>query len=129
MRWKSPPLYLILKRLAILAIGALTLVQCGQNYNSNSNDGGGDIGIDCTANARLCAAYTAIQSNHCFECHGWSSYKTDAAWEGAGLVVAGSTAGSQLITKLKNSGGDMPQNYGAISNDDYSALVSWIQNL
>ena len=110
-------------------LSLLALAGCGQNYNSNSNDGGGDIGIDCSTKANLCAAYTAIRANHCFECHAWSGYKSDAAWVSAGLVVADSPSDSTLIKQLKNSGGTMPQNYTPLSADDYNAIVTWIQNM
>lgn len=114
-----------------LLVSIVTLLSCGQDYNSNSGDAtkGSDIGIDCTSApaARLCAAYTAIQSNHCFECHvAWSAYKTDAAWTGSGLVTAGNASGSVLISRIRNAGGDMPQNYGPLPQADYDALLAWI---
>jgi mono/diheme cytochrome c family protein len=103
-------------------------VACGQFYNSNSSDGAGSA-FDCATDPNLCAAYKAISDNHCFECHAWSRYKTDAEWTGAGLVVAGSPSTSLLIKRLKNSGSTMPQNFPALSTADYNALVTWIQNL
>jgi hypothetical protein len=129
MTWRLKPRRITGKCLAVLVLGTIGVTSCGQNYNSDSNDAGGDIGIDCSTNASLCAAYTVIQNNHCFECHSWSGYKTNAAWVSAGLVVADDPTDSMIIKQLKNSGGTMPQNYTPLLSSDYNSLVSWIQNL
>jgi len=105
------------------------VLSCGQNYNSSTNDNGGDIGIDCTTQAQLCTAYSALKNNHCFECHSWSGYRTDQAWISAGLVVKDSPLSSQLVTNLKNAGGSMPQNNSPMSSDEYDAVTTWIQNM
>jgi hypothetical protein len=110
----------------VLAVG---LTACGQNYNSSSNDGGGDLGIDCTVQAQLCSAYTAMKTNHCFECHSWSGYRTNQDWLNSGLVIKDNPSGSRLITQLKNAGGTMPQNNSPMASDDYDAITAWIRNM
>lgn len=107
----------------------LGLMSCGQNYNSNTNDNGGELGIDCATAPALCEAYTAMRDNHCFECHGWSGYRTDAAWISSGLVSKNDPANSRLITKLKNAGGNMPQNFSPMTSSEYTAVRTWIQNM
>jgi len=131
MRLRSLPEFHISKRYLLILFACLNLVYCGQNYNSNSDDNVTDIGIDCTANPRLCLAYAAIRKNHCFQCHQWAGYKTDTAWENDpnGLIIIGSPSTSMLVTRLKNSGSSMPLTYGPLSSDDYNAIVNWIQNL
>lgn len=113
---------------SILAAISIALTDCGQNFNSNSGDHAGG-GISCPNDANLCIAYDVITNNHCFDCHQWSSYTTDADWIGAGLINPGNPTKSLIISNLKNSGGAMPQNFGALSNSDFNALVTWIQNL
>ncbi|MGZ3723077.1 MAG: hypothetical protein ACXVA9_09115 [Bdellovibrionales bacterium] len=107
----------------------LTLASCGQNYNSSTNDNGGELGIDCATEPRLCAAVLAMKNNHCFECHSWSGYKTDASWIAAGLVTKDNPGNSKLVQQLKNAGGTMPQNYSPMSSDEYDAVKTWIQNM
>lgn len=116
-------------RIAAVICSLFTLLACGQNYNSSSNDNGGDIGIDCTVQPRLCAAYMAMKSNHCFECHSWSSYRTDQDWSAAGLVVKNNPSSSLLVQQLKNAGGTMPQDNSPMSDDEYTSIKTWIQNM
>lgn len=132
MRSRSRPRCLINnpRRLAIATVVAaaiLVLSNCGQNYNSNSNDVTGSSNIDCGLYAKLCTAYPVIQHNHCFQCHSWSGYRTDEQWVQAGLVVPGSPNTSSLIKQLQNTGGDMPKDYSALSSDDIDTLKAWIQ--
>jgi hypothetical protein len=110
----------------VIAVGAMG---CGQDYNSNSNDGELNTTISCPTDANLCTAYAVIKANHCFECHSWSGYLTDAAWKSAGLVQAGNPSSSLLILQLKNSGGTMPENYSPLSSSDLQSLKTWIQGM
>jgi hypothetical protein len=123
-------------RLSLLAIYfciPITLCHCGQDYNSDSSDAAfANLNLDCsgTSGQQLCAAVIVFMSNKCFTCHSsWTSYNTDNAWIQAGLVTAGNATGSLLITKLSNSGGDMPKNLPPISATDYATLQTWIGNM
>ena len=114
----------------------LLLSSCGQTFNSNTNDTGlvalgacSEAGT--TAGDRYCAAEAIIQSR-CINCHSgyhdqWSTWKNDAAWKTSGRVVAGSTAGSTLITRLKNQGGNMPADAPQMADTEYQTLIEWVQ--
>lgn len=113
------------------------LTSCGQSFNSNTGDEAFTAinGIDTStpAGVRLNAAYTVLK-NECMSCHtgyhnSWNAYKTDAAWQSAGLVVAGSTAASSVYGRLKNVGGDMPLLNPQISDSERQTLETWITSL
>ena len=119
--------------LRILLIACLIcLSACGQDYNSNSQDGVlADLGLDCGGTGqRLCNAALVFVNNKCYQCHGsWSAYNSNAKWLGSGLVKQANPSGSRLIQKLINAGGNMPLGGGAISGADYATLQTWILNL
>ena len=114
----------------------MLLTSCGQTYNSNSSDTGLVALGACSeagtaAGDRYCAA-EAINQNRCINCHSgyhdqWASYTNDAAWKTSGRVVAGSTAGSTMITRLKNQGGNMPTDNPQIPDAEYQTLLEWVQ--
>lgn len=113
------------------------LTGCGQSFNSSSGDSAftATNGIDTTtpAGQRLDAAYTVLK-NECMSCHtgyhnSWNNYKTDLAWQSAGLVVSGDPAGSQVYFRLKNVGGDMPQLNPQISEIERQTIEDWISQL
>lgn len=113
----------------------MALSSCGQTFNSNTSDTGLIPFAACGAgnSDEYCAAEVIIRDK-CINCHSgyhdqWASYKTDADWLGSGRVVAGSTAGSTLITRLKNQGGNMPADAPQISDADYQTLITWVQSL
>tara|TARA_R110000868_G_scaffold209490_5_gene459318 strand:+ start:1077 stop:1445 length:369 start_codon:yes stop_codon:yes gene_type:complete len=117
--------------LAILVSG------CGQSFNSNTGDQAftATNGIDTStaAGQRLDAAFTVLK-NECMSCHtgyhnSWNSYKTDLAWQSAGLVTSGVPTSSQVYTRLKNVGGDMPQLNPQISETERQILEDWITQL
>lgn len=111
----------------------ISLISCGQTFNSQSGDKfSGSILVDNTTpdGARSSKAFTILDRS-CTGCHtsyhaNWRSFQTDAAWVANGLVVKGQADISPVITKLKNVGGNMPPSAPAISNDDYQALLDWI---
>jgi mono/diheme cytochrome c family protein len=127
MRSKSRPLFLISSFAAALGLAAF-LFACGQNYNSDSNDASGSAAA-CPDVSNTCTAYAAMAKNHCFQCHPWGGFTTDAQWLNAGLVSRGNPTVSSLIKELKNSGGQMPKDYSPLSTADYNKLVTWIQNM
>lgn len=115
----------------------ILLTSCGQSFNSNSGDEAYTAvnGIDTStpAGQRLDAAYTVLKSE-CMSCHtgyhnSWNAYKTDLAWQNAGLVSAGNTASSAVYMRLKNVGGDMPLLNPQISETKRQTLETWITNL
>ncbi len=120
---------------SLMFLMSVTLYSCGQDYNSNSGDSnlGQDTSkIDCTteSGARFCAALTILQAE-CSSCHThsiWGSYVTEAQWTKK-LVKPGDADTSSLITKLKNVGGNMPQDAGALSDDDFQTLRTWINEM
>ncbi len=124
----------MMKKILTLTFTMLVLSGCGQDYNSNSGDGGQYSpieGIDSSTadGARLLAAYRVAQTK-CFQCHQWSSYKTSAAWVSAGLVVAGNSDGSEMWTILKNNGGNMPPDpIAQLTQEELDAVKTWIDNM
>ena len=115
---------------------ATLLLSCGQTFNSNTNDKGLVSLTACSeagtpAGDRYCAAESIIQ-NRCINCHTgyhdqWATYNNDSEWKASGRVVAGSTAGSSLITRLKNQGGNMPADAPQIPDSEYQTLINWVQ--
>ncbi len=122
----------------LIVILLASLSSCGQTFNSNSNDANLTAFTACSeagtaAGDRYCAAETIIRTR-CTNCHSgyhdqWSSYTNDAAWKASGRVVAGSVAGSTVITRLKNQGGNMPADAPQISDTEYQTLVEWVQQM
>jgi hypothetical protein len=97
----------------LIFISLFLLTGCGQTFNSNTSDTGLIPLLDCTeggtaAGDRFCAAKLIIQDK-CINCHSgyhdqWAAFTNDALWKSSGRLLAGSTAGSSLITRLKNHG-------------------------
>ncbi|MFT6070650.1 MAG: putative membrane protein [Bacteriovoracaceae bacterium] len=120
----------------LFLISIVLLSSCGQTFNSNTSDAGLIPLLACTeagtaAGDRYCAAQTIIQEK-CVNCHSgyhdqWAAYTNDSHWKTSGRVVAGSTAGSTLITRLKNQGGNMPADNPQISDSNYQVLIEWVQ--
>lgn len=115
----------------------LLLIAC-QDYNSNSSDKeryGGDVQLE--NNPQFRDAYRIIQ-NRCVNCHtsqvhaGWSAYTTNAKWKESGLIIEGNPQDSSLIQRIINTGetnSDMPLGGSALPNDEYDALLQWVQNI
>jgi len=108
-------------------------VSCGQDFNSNSFDKQryGNTGIDNTT--PFGKAFNVIQTN-CIDCHTghhniYSGYTTSQAWVNSGLVKAGDFAGSPLIIKLINYGGNMPQGGSQLNQTEITYLQDWINAL
>lgn len=121
----------------VLLIGLLGS-GCGQTYNSNTEDFNLLPSSFCSnqANTNLCAANEIIQTK-CTNCHtspihaGWAAYDTDAEWTASGnnRVVAGNPDASTLITKLKNYGGNMPDQAPPLTESEVQTLRDWINGL
>jgi hypothetical protein len=109
-----------------LIVSLFFITSCGQSNNSSSGD-------SKYSSAGSSDAAIAIINSRCISCHegyhdNWSNFTTFADYEDAGLVVGGSPLSSILITRLKNSGGDMPKNGPALDADEYLAVENWITN-
>lgn len=127
-----------MNKLASLIFLTLLLSACGQSFNSNTSDFNLIASNFCTdqSNLRLCAANEILQ-NKCANCHtsaihaAWTSYSTDAEWLAAGnnRVVAGDADASTIITKLKNYGGNMPDQAPELTDAEAQALRDWIDAL
>ncbi|MBP6217877.1 MAG: cytochrome c [Oligoflexales bacterium] len=121
----------------ILRMGQVCLlfvcIQCGQSYNSDSQDKqlaaleGGSTNATISASTK---ASIAILKTNCMACHSnWSSYTTDKSWSSSELVTSGDANNSQLISILINNGGSMPKDGDALSQSDYDTLVNWINGM
>jgi len=116
----------------ILILGVL--VSCGQDYNSNTGDFAQYApieGIDSSTpdGTRLLASYKVFQAK-CFQCHTWSAYKTSADWVSAGLVSKGNSSASQVYTRLKNTGGDMPPDpIAELTAAELLTVETWINQM
>ncbi|TNE95422.1 MAG: hypothetical protein EP326_15170 [Deltaproteobacteria bacterium] len=120
-----------MKYISLIVLFLLT--SCGQDYNSNSFDRQryGNTGIDNTT--PFGKAFNVIQTN-CINCHTgyhniYSNYTTSQAWVNSGLVKANDFAGSPLIIKLINYGGNMPQGGSQLGQTEINYLNDWITNL
>lgn len=135
MKWKLPrpcPLnnsFLFKDMVRALALLSL-FVSCGQNFNTNTFDakafGSG------TVEAALADSFAILQDK-CMSCHNyhqqWQTYRTSAQWVAAGRVIPGNAFASDLITRMKNFGGDMPLEGDSLSSDEADVIRQWINAL
>lgn len=121
----------------ILALFTSFIFGCGQDLNSNSFDELEskvvEIDTSTPAGVRLAKAYGVLKDN-CMNCHSayhsnWYDYNTDAKWLSDGVVLEGDFSGSDLISRLKNYGGDMPKGSSSISQAEVDSLQDWIDNI
>jgi len=113
----------------ILALFFL-LIGC-QDYNSDSFDKDNYGPSELTGGADFRTAYPIIK-DRCASCHAhsdWSGYKSEQDWVTQGLVKAGDSANSSLVYRIVNYGGDMPEGQGAIPDDEFNAIKTWVDNL
>lgn len=115
---------------SIILITALMFFNnCGQDFNSNSGDAllASQLNIDCTLpeNVQLCPALLVLKRN-CASCHAPWMYESTAEFISSGLIVPGDPGSSELLTSIKNMGGDMPPNSGALPTADFNAIVDWV---
>lgn len=114
------------------------LVGC-QDYNSNTADRAKYAPVELENNPEFQRAYSVLR-NRCANCHtsnihsAWPSYVTSADWvnSGSGRVIAGNAPGSNLVIRTINSGhtnSNMPVGGSPLPNDEYDAIVEWIDNL
>ena len=126
----------MLQKLAYIST-SLLLVSCYQDINSNSYDDSYSLtnGIDTSTpnGKRLSTAYNVLKDK-CMSCHTgyhnkWIDYTTDAKWLNSGLVEPNNAFSSEIITKLKNMGGNMPKDNPQIPEKDFDNLVLWIEDI
>jgi hypothetical protein len=119
-----------------LCFSLLFFIGCGQTFNSNTEDFNLLASSFCTdqSNTALCTANEIIQTK-CTTCHTsnihafWSGLDTNAEWVASGRVVAGNPDASNLVTKLKNYGGNMPDQAPELSDADAQAIRDWISGI
>jgi mono/diheme cytochrome c family protein len=97
--------------------------------SEETGTGGGSGGGGATA-------FTTAQSiltQRCTGCHANYGSMSQAQWVASGLVVAGSSASSTLVMKLRGSGvagaGDMPADGSSLSGPQITAIRAWIDGL
>lgn len=121
----------------VVLLLALAFLSGCQDYNSNTNDRERFGRVNLTGGAKFEAAYYIIQQR-CTNCHSssihnsWASYTSEADWISRGYVVAGDPDSSRLIFRIINSGGtdsNMPLGLGPLPNDEYQALVDWVNEI
>jgi uncharacterized membrane protein len=120
----------------ILPALLLLLVSC-QDYNSNSNDVERFSKVNLTpSGGKFEAAYYIIQQR-CTNCHSstihnsWAKYTNQQDWIDKGYVTANDPDNSQLIFRIINHGStdsNMPLGMGPLPNDEYQALVDWVND-
>lgn len=118
-------------KIALIAL-LLTYIGC-QDYNSNTFDEDRYGVIELSGGPEFEAAYTALQKN-CMSCHEhghWAEYTNEQDWViNENLVVAGDVAGSKLVFRIVNYGGnnsDMPVGGGQIPENEYNAIKTWVE--
>ena len=100
------------------------LISCGQSFNSSTGD-------TKYSTAGSSEAAIGIINSRCISCHegyhdSWSAFLEFSDYEAAGLVSGGAASTSLMITRLKNTGGDMPKNGPALDAEEYLAVENWI---
>lgn len=120
-----------------LSMGIIGLATCGQDFNSNSFDGGTQV-FDCSAEAdpTECESLN-ILSAKCINCHtgqhsSWAAYTTANDYITSGRITAGSADASTLITKLNlhSPPGNMPPTGSTqLTVSEYDTLVLWVEGL
>ena len=120
-----------------IVISALILVSCYQEINSNSFDDSysSTNGIDTSTpnGKRLSTAYNVLKDK-CMSCHTgyhnkWIDFTTDTKWIDSGLIQPNNAFSSDIITRLKNMGGNMPKDNPQIPEKDFDDLVLWIDDI
>lgn len=120
----------------LLFLLVMTFSSC-QDSNSNSTDRivYSDL-IEDPDDPNFGPAFQVI-TNRCISCHSstthdvWSNYLTTQAWINSGDIKPGEPENSKLITRMKNYNAQetMPQGGGAIPNDEYEKLLTWIEGM
>lgn len=114
---------------------SLLLSGC-QSYNSHTGDKAKFAEVELENNAQFRAAYKVIQ-NRCINCHGgnhntWATYVNSQLWIDNGLIIARDPQASKLIRRTINSGvvgANMPPGGSPLPNDEYQAILDWINDL
>jgi uncharacterized membrane protein len=111
---------------------------CIQSTNSHSNDAT-LWGREQITDPTFAAAYRVL-NNRCINCHSgrhahWSDYQTVEEWyafeNGEALVVPNNLQASSIINRLTLWGnvGGMPEGEANLTDEEYTALRTWIQSL
>jgi uncharacterized membrane protein len=122
---------LFMKKLLFAILQIFIFSSCGKLQNSNTSDAS-LYGSAISGTSNFQSART-ILSNKCFSCHAnWSAY-TETQYVSAGLVVAGSTTGSTLYTRIRGNdtgtAGDMPISGANLTTDEVTTMKTWIQGI
>lgn len=89
--------------------------------------------ISTPGGVRLKNSYFILKEK-CMSCHtgyhsDWTKYNTDELWEQNQLVIAGDSEASELIIRMKNSGGDMPLGGSGLDLNNFEIVKEWIDNI
>lgn len=118
-----------MKRLGLVV---LVLLAAGCNYQVKKSAGDAGVGPETkpTTEAITFAEVKVVLDKRCSTCHHHADdFKTYDSTMATGDVVAGNAAGSDLVTRLKNFGGDMPRGGAGPIPDEEAALIrDWINN-
>ncbi len=131
MRFKYLKSSHILASTCLLLLAVITSCK-QQTFNSNSGDGnlgGNDCSSYSGSDLRFCDAQNVILKR-CVGCHSgyhniYASY-TEADYKSNFLITAGDSAGSTLFSILLNEGGNMPKDGKPLPDEEYTALMEWI---
>lgn len=113
------------------------LLSCGQDFNSNSFDktiySPALIDTSTPEGQRLSDAYEILVEK-CASCHkgyhnNYSGLITSQDWIDSGNIVKGNSSGSDLVIRLQNEGGNMPENGEIISTEDHQTIKDWIDQI
>lgn len=115
---------------------SLFTLGCGQSFNSNTEDKNLLPSSFCAnqSQTQLCTANEIIQKK-CTNCHTsnihafWAPFDTNEEWVASGRVIAGDADNSTLVKKLKNYGGNMPDQAPELSDTEAQAIKDWINSI
>jgi mono/diheme cytochrome c family protein len=123
----------MIKKILRDSLFILLFISCGHDFNSNDLDKlrFGDKSVEGSA---LFKASFEIMNNRCVSCHtnrhaNYASLKTESDWIRESLVIPRNPIDSQIMQRLINNGGDMPQGGSALSAQEIQTLTDWINSL
>lgn len=106
-----------------------------QTFNSSIGDenlGGNDCTSFSGAELRFCNSHNIILKR-CVSCHtGYhNSYAnlTESDYVDNFLITPGDSAGSSIFSRLINEGSNMPKDGKPLSDDEYTELMEWIDQV
>lgn len=106
-----------------------------QTFNSSIGDenlGGNDCTSFSGAELRFCNSHNIILKR-CVSCHtGYhNNYAnlTESDYVNNFLITPGDSAGSSIFSRLINEGSNMPKDGKPLSDDEYTELMEWIDQI